>query len=152
MDGLYRVRRARPADLPVLAAMERRVFPAPWSEEDLRASLGNESFVAVRNDAVVGYVLGRVAAPEGEIVNLAVDPAHRRRGVGRRLLAHALTALGRAGARVVFLEVRESNRAARALYARVGFREVGRRPSYYRAPAEDALVLARSGGPETGSA
>lgn len=92
-------------------------------------------------DDVAGYVVARAVADEGEILNLAVAPAGRRHGVGRALVRAVLHALGTRGVRDVFLEVRESNAAARALYAAHGFREVGRRPRYYRRPAEDAIIL-----------
>jgi len=98
--------------------------------------------VAVRgDDRVVGYLVARQMADEGEILNLGVDPAARRRGVGRILVSAGLDRLGVLGARAVFLEVRESNVAARALYGRFGFAEVSRRAKYYRRPVEDAILL-----------
>jgi ribosomal-protein-alanine acetyltransferase len=81
------------------------------------------------------------AADEGEILNLAVAPAGRRNGLGRALVQHILEALTARGVRQVYLEVRESNAPARALYAAQGFKEVGRRQQYYRRPVEDAIVL-----------
>ena len=81
------------------------------------------------------------AADEGEILNLAVAPPGRRRGLGRALVRGVLDALTSRGARAIYLEVRESNAPARALYAAHGFREVGRRKQYYRRPVEDAIVL-----------
>ena len=81
------------------------------------------------------------AADEGEILNLAVAPAGRRRGLGRALVEAMLEALRTRGIRQVYLEVRESNSSARALYASRGFKEVGRRKAYYRRPVEDAIVL-----------
>jgi ribosomal-protein-alanine N-acetyltransferase len=80
---------------------------------------------------------------ESEIANLAVTDDARRAGVGARLLDHALEAAQQRGCRVVFLEVRESNAAARGLYASRGFEVAGRRSKYYRKPIEDALVLRR---------
>ena len=81
------------------------------------------------------------AADEGEILNLGVAPAHRRCGVGRALAIATLEQLSAAGVRQVFLEVRESNVAARRLYEALGFREVGRRDGYYRRPREAAVIL-----------
>ncbi len=81
------------------------------------------------------------AADEGEILNLAVAPRGRRRGLGRALVRGVLDALTSRAARAIYLEVRESNAPARALYAAHGFREVGRRKQYYRRPVEDAIVL-----------
>jgi len=91
--------------------------------------------------AIMGYVVALDAADEGEILNLAVAPAGRRNGLGRALVQHILGALTARGVRQVYLEVRESNAPARALYAAQGFKEVGRRKEYYRRPVEDAIVL-----------
>lgn len=89
----------------------------------------------------MGYVIAHSAEDEGEILNLAVSPAARRRGIGRALVEHVLAALRVRGARAAYLEVRESNVGARALYLEFGFREVGRRRGYYRRPVEDAVLL-----------
>ena len=97
--------------------------------------------MAVRGQEVVGYVIARAAADEGEILNLAVAPAQQRHGVGRLLAQQALEDLAARGARSVYLEVRESNAAARRLYEGLGFEAVARRPNYYRQPSEAALVL-----------
>lgn len=97
--------------------------------------------MAERGFEVAGYVVARAVADEGEILNLAVAPAHQRRGIGRELAERAIAALSAQGARAVYLEVRESNTAARRLYEGLGFEAVARRPNYYRQPAEAALVL-----------
>jgi ribosomal-protein-alanine N-acetyltransferase len=90
---------------------------------------------------VAGYIIARPAANEGEILNLAVAAPHRGHGIARALVERALTRLGELGVATVYLEVRESNLAARTLYDRIGFREVGRRRGYYRRPREDAVLL-----------
>jgi ribosomal-protein-alanine N-acetyltransferase len=82
-------------------------------------------------------------AEEAEILNLAVLGTRRRRGTGSRLMEDVIAACKAAGVRKIFLEVRESNEAARNFYSRMGFTEAGRRRQYYRQPAEDALVLMR---------
>jgi ribosomal-protein-alanine N-acetyltransferase len=97
--------------------------------------------VAEVDQVVVGYLVAREAGGSGEILNLAVDPSFRRGGIGRALLDAGLAALRRRGAEEIFLEVRESNFAAQALYLGAGFRPVGQRAGYYRNPLEDALVL-----------
>ncbi len=97
--------------------------------------------VAVAGADVAGYAIAHVAADEGEILNLGVAAAHRRRGVGRRLVQAMVATLAARGAAAVYLEVRESNAAARGLYQELGFREVGRRSRYYRQPVEDAILL-----------
>jgi ribosomal-protein-alanine N-acetyltransferase len=98
----------------------------------------------VDDDEVVGMVAVRTAAGEAEILNLAVAPAQRRRGAGRLLVEAAIAAVKAEGAGRVYLEVRESNAAARSFYANLDFVESGRRRNYYCSPTEDALVLLRT--------
>lgn len=129
--------------MPAIQAIERAVFSDPWSARDFRdcVASGMPFLVAETADGLAGYVVAREAADEGEILNLAVAPAWHHRGVGRALVARVLATLVGRGATQVFLEVRASNVAARALYEGAGFREVGRRTRYYRRPVEDAVVL-----------
>jgi [ribosomal protein S18]-alanine N-acetyltransferase len=100
-------------------------------------------FVCARDDSerVLGYVVAWFVAGEGEISNIAVNPDGWGRGVGRSLLNAALEEGRRRRAGAVYLEVRESNQRARALYESTGFEEVGRRKGYYRRPVEDAIML-----------
>ena len=116
-----------------------------WSAADpvLLASRNTRIWVAEEDGEVVAAVAARTVADEAEILNLAVAPAWRRRGVGRGLMDAVIADSAREGAARVFLEVRESNVAARAFYSRLGFLLRGRRTAYYRNPVEDALVLAR---------
>lgn len=144
MGDRWQIRPARPADAGRLVPLERLCFSDPWSaaafEEMLRFPL-TVALIAERAGEVVGYLIGRAVAGEGEILNLAVSPDQRRNGLGSRILEAGLTALGRAGATRVWLEVRESNRAAQELYLKRGFAAAGRRARYYRSPVEDALVF-----------
>jgi ribosomal-protein-alanine N-acetyltransferase len=144
MAGPWRIRRAAATDAERLLPIERRCFSDPWSvaafEEILRSPLGL-GYVAERGGEIKGYLLARAVAGEGEILNLAVAPEARRHGLGGRLLEAGIDALAAAGAREVFLEVREQNVAALQLYQRRGFRPVGLRARYYRNPVEDAIVL-----------
>lgn len=144
MDGPWRIRPAAAADAERLLPIERRCFSDPWSvaafEEILRSPLGL-GCVAERGDEIKGYLVARAVAGEGEILNLAVTPESRRKGLGARLLEAGIDALAAAGAREIFLEVREQNVAALQLYQRRGFRPAGLRPRYYRNPVEDAIVL-----------
>jgi [ribosomal protein S18]-alanine N-acetyltransferase len=144
MADRLQIRPARPADAPRLVPLERRCFTDPWSavafEELLRFPL-TVALVAERDDVVVGYLIARAIADAAEILNLAIDPDERGQGFGARLLEEGLAAVAGAGARQVWLEVRESNFAARSLYRRRGFAQVGRRARYYKNPVEDALVL-----------
>lgn len=144
MDAPYRIRPAILADAPALVAIERRSFGDPWSEASFREALTSSwTFVLVAQTVrgIAGYLVGREAAGTGEVLNLAVAPEFRRRGIGDALLQAGLAAFRRTPVDEVFLEVRESNTSARALYARHGFRPVGQRSAYYRNPKEDALVL-----------
>ena len=144
MDGPYRIRSAVAADAAGLVAIERRAFSDPWSEASFREALTSPwtfGLVAEGARGVAGYLIGREVAGTGEVLNLAVTPELRRRGIGGALLEAGLTALRRRRVDEVFLEVRESNRSAQALYLGYGFRAVGQRAAYYRNPREDALVL-----------
>jgi len=144
MAGPCQIRPALPADAPRLGQIERACFSDPWSvrslEEAIRSGQGL-GLVAMAGSTVAGYLLARHAGGSGEILNLAVAPAERRRGVGRALLEEGLSRLAATGVLEVFLEVRESNAAALALYQGKGFRIAGVRRSYYRSPEESALVL-----------
>lgn len=119
------------------------MFSDPWSRTDFAECVtsGVPFLVAEAGGLVAGYVIAHHAADEGEILNLGVALAHRRRGVGRALVEHVLSALAARGVRAVYLEVRESNSGARRLYEALGFGEVARRARYYRRPVEDAVVL-----------
>ncbi|HWA15521.1 MAG TPA: ribosomal protein S18-alanine N-acetyltransferase [Gemmatimonadales bacterium] len=144
MGDRWRIRPAELADADALARLERRCFSDPWSVaafEELLPLSYVVSLVAEQGGKIGGYLIAREIAGEAEILNLAVDPDGRRGGLGRTLLEAGLAEVARRGATRVWLEVRESNAAARALYARRGFAAAGRRPRYYRAPVEDALVL-----------
>jgi ribosomal-protein-alanine acetyltransferase len=144
MDAPYPIRSAVPADAASLVAIERRAFSDPWSEASFREALTSPwtfGLVAEGSRGVAGYLIGRDVAGTGEVLNLAVAPELRRRGVGGALLQAGLAALRRRRVDEVFLEVRESNHSAQALYLAYGFRPVGQRAAYYRNPKEDALVL-----------
>lgn len=125
-------------------AIEREVFSDPWPLSGFQTFLGELGLVSESDGQVVGYIFARAAGGEAEILNLAVHPAHRRRGVGRRLLEEILTRVAKRGAALLFLEVRASNTVAQAFYREMGFKQVGRRPNYYDRPREDALILART--------
>lgn len=97
--------------------------------------------VAEDEQTVQGFVVGRGVGDEWEIENIAVIQSRQRRGVGRLLLTEFLRLIREHGGTNVFLEVRESNRAARLLYEKAGFVEIGRRKAYYQSPPEDAAIL-----------
>jgi ribosomal-protein-alanine N-acetyltransferase len=142
MDGRYRIRAATEADLAAVADIERHVFGDPWSLDAFRTALSGMMLVVTAGDGVAGYAVAHGVDEVAEILNVAVDPSHRRRGIGRRLVLEVCRRLFDHGAETVFLEVRASNTTAQALYQGLGFTAVGRRRAYYRAPREDALVFA----------
>ena len=144
MDAPYRIRPAVPADAKALLAIERRTFTDPWTEASFQEALMSAwTFVLVAETGrgTVGYLIGREVAGTGEVLNLAVAPEFRRRGIAGALLEAGLAAFRRRKVDEVFLEVRESMGSAQALYLSRGFRAVGQRAAYYRNPKEDALVL-----------
>lgn len=143
----WQIRPMRPADVPRVAAIDRAAYRFPWTagifDDCLR--VGYSSWVAVApDDRIDGYALMSMAAGEGHVLNICVDPAVQRGGCGRRLVMHLLEIARAAELSIVFLEVRPTNTAALALYAGLGFREIGRRPNYYPADQgrEDAIMLA----------
>jgi [ribosomal protein S18]-alanine N-acetyltransferase len=147
MDDPCQIRPALGADAARLGPIERASFSDPWSEAAFREALATPigfGFIAEEQGVLRGYLIGRLVAEEAEILNLAVDAAARRRGIGSALLDAALEYCAERGGAEVFLEVRHSNAAAQQLYLAAGFRVVGVRPSYYRRPTEDALVLRRA--------
>ena len=143
------IRRAGLTDVRSLSEIEKVSFPSPWSLWCFLAEYANsKSTILVAGPPppdpweTWGYVIYWVIADEMHILNLAVHPAQRRRGIARALLTTALTRSREQGAAVVWLEVRPSNTAALALYHSFGFEEIGVRPGYYTDNGEDALILA----------
>lgn len=127
-----------------VAALERVCFSDPWSEGSVASELENPLslwLVAREGERVLGYVGSQTVLGEADMMNLAVAPEVRRRGIARRLVEGLISALKGGGVHSLTLEVRASNEPARALYAALGFAQAGRRPGYYRNPREDALIL-----------
>jgi ribosomal-protein-alanine N-acetyltransferase len=159
---MVRVRPAKPSDQPRLVEIAShsataaqwnqaeylKLFPIgePDAQPQTDACTGVQpqsrtALVVEQDESVVGFIVGRQVDDEWEIENIAVTGAARRRGLGSRLVGELLDLVRSRGGKSVFLEVRESNRAARSLYEKWAFIEVGRRKMYYQNPAEDALVL-----------
>ena len=137
------VRRMLASDVSaVLLILEESPEASIWSRECLSESAsGGTGWVAELGGGVAGIFIGRIAADEFEVLNLAVAKVWRRRGIATRLLRAALEEARRAGARQAYLDVRASNEGGISLYERFGFQVCGRRPSYYRNPTEDAVQL-----------
>jgi len=141
------IRRMTPEDIAAIGViLAASPEAAQWNLREFAqpASPPTTIWVAEHDGEVAGVVAARSVAGETEILNLAIKPAWRRQGIGRRLVDAAIEASRVERVQSVFLEVRESNAAARAFYAGLSFIQVGRRRGYYRHPHEDALVLSRT--------
>jgi ribosomal-protein-alanine N-acetyltransferase len=137
-----------PDEVAAVAAIDRRSQPSPWSESEFLAELQREwAHVDIARAAqpgrtpVVGFCNYWLVGDEVQLLNLATDPEWRRRGVASRLLDRLLAFARDRACTLVTLEVRASNDAARALYTRRGFRDVGVRKRYYPDTGEDALLM-----------
>jgi len=137
-------------DLDRAARLHREAFAPlgerPWTRQDMAELLASPSAggLLLQVDGTdAGVVLWRTTAGETELLTIAVQVAHRRRGAGRALLDAVIARARQQGARVLFLEVGVDNPAARSLYSQAGFEEVGRRVGYYQRHNgfADALVL-----------
>jgi ribosomal-protein-alanine N-acetyltransferase len=134
-----------PIDVDAVLAIERDIYPHPWTLGNFRDSLqaGYSCWVMEHGRDLVGYGVVTIGVQEGHILNLSVRRAWQRRGLGRSLLEHFLAVAREAGALRMFLEVRPSNVAARALYAARGFHQITVRRGYYPAASgrEDAILM-----------
>lgn len=151
------IRPALESDLEAILGIERDSFADPWSRASFESSMASNRMRflvaeggagggrngAAGEVAILGFVVTLLLVEEAEIANLAVAPVARRRGIGGLLLDEVVAGATRAGVRSLYLEVRESNSAARALYESRRFLPVGRRRGYYQRPPEDALLLRR---------
>ncbi|MDY6180814.1 MAG: ribosomal protein S18-alanine N-acetyltransferase [Candidatus Faecousia sp.] len=137
-------RKMTAGEVSQVAELEKLCFTLPWSEKSVAGELENPLalwLVAMEGDSLAGYVGSQTVMDETDMMNLAVAPQFRRQGVGEALVNALVASLKERGSRCLTLEVRDSNEAARALYAKLGFVEIGRRREYYRDPREDALIL-----------
>ena len=127
-----------------IAELEKMCFSMPWSEKSIASELENDLalwWVALNDDTVVGYIGSQTVCGETDMMNIAVHPDWRRRGIAEILIQQLVMELKRIGSGSLALEVRASNAPAIALYQKLGFKQEGRRPNYYRDPKEDALIL-----------
>lgn len=147
LPGLGTVRAMRSADVPAVAAIEALAYPYPWSADVFRDCLraGYLCRVLEHDGVLVGYGVMSTVLDEAHLLNVCVDPRQQGTGRGRALVLHLLEQAARGKAHAMYLEVRPSNRAARALYASLEFVQVGLRKGYYPDPGgrEDALILVR---------
>lgn len=132
------------AHVDAVAALEKLCFDDPWSVLSILSELHNPLslwLIAVENGDVLGYVGSQSVLGEADMMNLAVHPAHRRKGIGQMLVTELVEALTKQDVHCLTLEVRASNNPAIALYTRMGFVQVGLRRNYYHNPREDARIL-----------
>lgn len=152
------VRAARASDIDAVLAIEQSSFVDPWSRDSFETAveLDRMQFLVAEGSLVeeraatdshqrdvLGFVVVLLLFDEAEIADLAVLKAARGRGIGGLLLDHATSKAQAMGVQSLYLEVRESNASARALYDSRSFTHVGRRRAYYRTPTEDALLMRR---------
>ena len=143
-----KIREALVGDAPTLAALEAACFSDAWGEGAILSHLASETtktLIAEKDGAPVGALFLSCLPPEGEVFRIGVLPSARGGGIGRIIMSSFLDLLSRAGADVCFLEVRESNTPAIALYKKYGMTQVGMRKNYYRNPTENALLFAIEG-------
>ena len=127
-----------------VADLEKICFSDPWNEESVASELVNPLslwLVALDGERVAGYVGSQSVLGEADMMNIAVHPDYRRQGVAALLITALVDRLRENEVHCLLLEVRASNEPAKALYAKLGFGEVGRRKNYYRNPKEDALIM-----------
>ena len=132
-----------------VAELEKMCFSDPWSEQSVASELDNILalwYVALDDDRVVGYIGSQTVCGETDVMNIAVHPDYRRRGIGQILIEELIREISNLGSISLTLEVRASNAPALALYEKMGFAQVGLRKNYYRNPKEDALILRKEWG------
>lgn len=141
----FKIIKAIDSDIKGIIEIENQSFKGPWSEDMFRSELHNRvsSFYTLKdsldNNFIVGYVVFWIVYGEAQILNIVVHPNYKKRGLGRKLLDFAINKMKQQNAYNIFLEVRDSNKVARGLYERSGFKEIGVRTNYYG--DEDAIVM-----------
>ena len=131
-------------DVRAIAELEKMCFSDPWSEKSIASEVVNPLsywLVAEVDGEIAGYVGSQSVLDAADMMNLAVSPVYRRQGIGQALVNSLVEYLQGNGIIALFLEVRVSNAQAIALYQKMGFIQIGRRPKYYNNPREDALIL-----------
>lgn len=130
--------------VPQIAEIEKCCFSDPWNEESIASELENRLslwLVAMEGERVAGYVGSQTVLGEADMMNIAVHPDFRRKGIGEALVKKLIAELSQRGCHSLTLEVRVSNGPAKSLYGKLGFVLVGRRKNYYFHPREDADIL-----------
>ena len=143
-------------DVSAVAAIEKMCFSLPWSEQSLIDSVKREDTMFLvceefdeknsddtgdENSNIVGYIGMYLSFDEGDITNVAVSPAHRKKGYGEALVSKAKELAREKQLEMILLEVRVSNAPAISLYKKMGFEELGIRKNFYEHPVEDAIIM-----------
>lgn len=151
----YHLRTMALSDLPALLEIEQQSHAHPWSENNFISSITSTHHcqLILDQELIVAYIITSTAADEAELLNITVAPQYRRRGLASMLLELTANSFDDS-IHTLFLEVRESNQAAIALYDELGFNAVGQRPNYYPASSthnassnkgrEDAIIMAKA--------
>lgn len=139
------IRNLQETDIPEAAKLETLCFSDPWSQKGLRDTLREEGscFLAAEdeNGTLCGYLNATGVLDECNLNRICVHPSFRRNGIGAKLLSRLQEICPANGISHIFLEVRESNAAARNLYLAHGFQELGKRPNFYENPQENAVLM-----------
>ena len=133
--------------VPAIAEIEKQCFSDPWSENSISGELNSRLsywLVAVEDDVLLGYIGSQSVLGESDMMNVAVHPDHRRRGIAQALILQLMQDLKARDNVNLSLEVRASNAPAITLYEKLGFEVAGHRPNYYRHPKEDALIMKKA--------
>ena len=140
-----KIRRMQPADVCDAAAIEKQIITPPWTEADYLDALSKDSYLVLAAEdetgKLAGYCVASMAVDEAEIIDVGVSPDRQGCGTGGRLVQEMLERLHALGITAVFLEVREHNGPALAVYEKNGFKAVGRRKAFYSDPTEDAIIM-----------
>jgi ribosomal-protein-alanine N-acetyltransferase len=139
------IRRMTVEDVPAVVELDRISFTLPWTEHsfhfEVTSNPASRCWVAESGGLIAGVVIAWLLVDEVHIATIATHPDFRRQGIAQELLAHVLKLGAEEGAVSSFLEVRESNAAAQALYHKFGYEQTGRRPRYYKDNGEDAILM-----------
>jgi ribosomal-protein-alanine N-acetyltransferase len=140
------IRKMELADIPSVLAIDQASFTLPWPESSYRYEVLSNRVARClvaedQQHQIVGMIVSWILTDELHIATFATHAGRRREGIGTLLLRKALTDASHSGARRAYLEVRESNLVAQAVYGKFGFKVSGRRPRYYRDNNEDAILM-----------
>jgi ribosomal-protein-alanine N-acetyltransferase len=141
------IRKAVVSDIDAILGIEKSSFPDPWDRASFLEAIDpkDKFFFVSASENINGYIVLETVLDEGHITDLAVDERFRSKGIATSLMKHALETAKSLGTARVFLEVRSSNEAAKKLYEKFGFKEVGKRKKYYSKANEDALIYVKEG-------